>query len=192
MRMIRKEVEVDAAPAAVWEAWTTAAGAVTFFAPEARIGGGDALSPPRRSAPATRTSSCSSPQTRRRREGAAATAAVSSPTSPASCSPSTGTRRRAFPASARRRARPGSSSSSGPSPARRAALVALAEGRGAAAEGQGAAGRTLVRLTHLGFGEGDEWDAVFAYFERAWGTVLRRLARRFVSGPIDWEAPDGA
>lgn len=31
---------------------------------------------------------------------------------------------------------------------------------------------TRVRLTHLGFGEGDDWDATFAYFDNAWGRVL--------------------
>ena len=31
---------------------------------------------------------------------------------------------------------------------------------------------TRVRLTHLGFGEGSEWDETFAYFQRAWPLVL--------------------
>jgi uncharacterized protein YndB with AHSA1/START domain len=35
--VLRKEVEVAAAPAEVWAAWTTSAGAETFFAPRARI-----------------------------------------------------------------------------------------------------------------------------------------------------------
>jgi len=38
-------------------------------------------------------------------------------------------------------------------------------------------GRTLVRLTHLGFGEGPHWDETKAYFERAWPGVLERLVR---------------
>lgn len=31
---------------------------------------------------------------------------------------------------------------------------------------------TRVRLTHLGFGEGADWDATYAYFDNAWGRVL--------------------
>lgn len=46
--------------------------------------------------------------------------------------------------------------------------------------------RTLVRLDHLGFAEQaaahpdhrSEWEAVRAYFERAWGKVLTELARQ--------------
>jgi uncharacterized protein YndB with AHSA1/START domain len=49
--------------------------------------------------------------------------------------------------------------------------------------------RTLVRLTHLGFGKGADWDRVQEYFERAWALVLARLRELFESGPIDWERP---
>ena len=49
------------------------------------------------------------------------------------------------------------------------------------------AGQTRVTLRHDGWGEGEEWDAAFRYFSRAWaGVVLPRLKRRFESGPIDW------
>lgn len=48
---------------------------------------------------------------------------------------------------------------------------------------------TLVRLTHLGWREGKDWDDVYAYFQRAWAVVLSRLARSFEGGPIDWSAP---
>jgi uncharacterized protein YndB with AHSA1/START domain len=49
---------------------------------------------------------------------------------------------------------------------------------------------TRVTLRHDGWGEGGEWDAAFAYFERAWKrTVLPRLQHRFAVGPIDWTAP---
>jgi len=51
------------------------------------------------------------------------------------------------------------------------------------------AGKTRVTLTHLGWFEGGEWDQVFAYFERAWGVVLGRLAHRFEKGPLDWKNP---
>ena len=33
--------------------------------------------------------------------------------------------------------------------------------------------KTRVRLVHTGFLEGDEWDAYYRYFERAWRHVLR-------------------
>jgi uncharacterized protein YndB with AHSA1/START domain len=46
--------------------------------------------------------------------------------------------------------------------------------------------RTRVRLVHLGFGTGGQWDDTFKYFDRAWGRVLDNLARRFTEGPIDW------
>ena len=46
--------------------------------------------------------------------------------------------------------------------------------------------RTRVRLTHLGWGTGGQWDQAFAYFDRAWGRVLENLSKRFVDGPIDW------
>ncbi len=48
---------------------------------------------------------------------------------------------------------------------------------------------TLVRLTHLGWQDGDEWDQVYEYFESAWWTVLTRLRERFARGPIDWADP---
>jgi uncharacterized protein YndB with AHSA1/START domain len=35
-----------------------------------------------------------------------------------------------------------------------------------------APGRTHLRLTHLGFGQGADWDTTFTYFENAWGRVL--------------------
>jgi uncharacterized protein YndB with AHSA1/START domain len=51
-------------------------------------------------------------------------------------------------------------------------------------------GRTLVTLTHSGWGEGGQWDEAFAYFERAWGQiVLPRLQYRFSVGPVDWDDP---
>ncbi|MCA9604088.1 MAG: SRPBCC domain-containing protein [Myxococcales bacterium] len=41
---------------------------------------------------------------------------------------------------------------------------------------------TDVELTHLGFGEGEEWDACFDYFEAAWRRVLDSLAATFSRG----------
>lgn len=37
------------------------------------------------------------------------------------------------------------------------------------------AGTTLVRVTHLGFGDGENWDETYAYFEAAWDRVLARF-----------------
>jgi uncharacterized protein YndB with AHSA1/START domain len=48
---------------------------------------------------------------------------------------------------------------------------------------------TRVRLSHLGYGKGAEWERLRDYFERAWWIVLSRLHERFVNGPIDWSAP---
>ena len=39
--------------------------------------------------------------------------------------------------------------------------------------------RVRVKLAHVGFGEGAEWDEVQKYFESAWGVVLQRLEQRF-------------
>lgn len=38
-----------------------------------------------------------------------------------------------------------------------------------------AGGKTRVRLTHLGFGAGENWDGVYGYFDRAWTGVLAKL-----------------
>jgi uncharacterized protein YndB with AHSA1/START domain len=46
--------------------------------------------------------------------------------------------------------------------------------------------QTRVQLTHVGWGEGGEWDQAYTYFDRAWAAVLANLQKRFVSGPIDW------
>lgn len=49
---------------------------------------------------------------------------------------------------------------------------------------------TTVRFTHLGWGDGPDWDKAYDYFDRAWGAVvLPRFVRRFEQGPIDWKAP---
>jgi uncharacterized protein YndB with AHSA1/START domain len=50
--------------------------------------------------------------------------------------------------------------------------------------------QTRVRLTHLGWKEGEEWEKVFQYFLRAWDIVLGRLEHMFSTGKsIDWENP---
>jgi uncharacterized protein YndB with AHSA1/START domain len=45
---------------------------------------------------------------------------------------------------------------------------------------------TRVTLHHTGWGDGGQWDATYAYFDRAWGAVLANLKKRFDSGPQDW------
>jgi uncharacterized protein YndB with AHSA1/START domain len=42
-----------------------------------------------------------------------------------------------------------------------------------------AEGGTRAQLTHLGFGAGDEWDQVHAYFSRAWPHVMDAFAESF-------------
>jgi uncharacterized protein YndB with AHSA1/START domain len=47
---------------------------------------------------------------------------------------------------------------------------------------------TDVTLYHGGWGDGGQWDQAYAYFDRAWGNVLRNLQKRFEDGkPFDWE-----
>jgi uncharacterized protein YndB with AHSA1/START domain len=49
--------------------------------------------------------------------------------------------------------------------------------------------QTRLRFTHQGWGDGPEWDPVYAYFDAAWGgRVLPFLKYRFAKGPIDWKA----
>ena len=45
---------------------------------------------------------------------------------------------------------------------------------------------TRVTLHHTGWGDGDEWDKAYAYFDRAWTNVLANLKKRFETGPYDW------
>ncbi len=45
---------------------------------------------------------------------------------------------------------------------------------------------TRVSLHHTGWGDGGEWDATYAYFDRAWGAVLGNMKKRFETGPQDW------
>jgi uncharacterized protein YndB with AHSA1/START domain len=45
---------------------------------------------------------------------------------------------------------------------------------------------TRVRLHHVGWGDGGEWDRAYAYFDRAWTNVLANLKKRWESGPLDW------
>jgi uncharacterized protein YndB with AHSA1/START domain/uncharacterized protein YciI len=47
-------------------------------------------------------------------------------------------------------------------------------------------GRIRVNLAHYGFGEGEEWDAVWNYFNIAWSHVMDQFLRRFAG---DGELP---
>ena len=47
---------------------------------------------------------------------------------------------------------------------------------------------TRVTLTHVGWGDGGQWDDAHKYFDRAWGNVLENLRKRFAEGPVDWTA----
>ncbi len=40
-------------------------------------------------------------------------------------------------------------------------------------------GQTEIELIHAGWGEGGQWDEVYAYFDDAWGRVLTRLVEYF-------------
>ncbi len=46
--------------------------------------------------------------------------------------------------------------------------------------------QTRVRLRHLGWQGGPEWDEARIHFRRGWSGALARLSRRFTQGPIDW------
>ncbi|MFO0972884.1 MAG: SRPBCC domain-containing protein [Phycisphaerae bacterium] len=44
--------------------------------------------------------------------------------------------------------------------------------------------RTRVTVYHAGWQFGQQWDEVYAYFEKAWSHVLENLQKRFTSGPL--------
>lgn len=49
--------------------------------------------------------------------------------------------------------------------------------------------RTRLVFTHGNWGDGPEWDAAYAYFDKAWSAfVLPNLSWRVAHGPIDWKA----
>ena len=45
-------------------------------------------------------------------------------------------------------------------------------------------GKTKLKLTHSGFGEGEQWKEVRAYFDNAWDFVLKNLVTRFDGGEV--------
>jgi hypothetical protein len=49
---------------------------------------------------------------------------------------------------------------------------------------------TRVSLSQIGWGDGEDWDAVHAPFDQAWDEILRRLQYSFAVGPFDWSDPE--
>jgi hypothetical protein len=44
-----------------------------------------------------------------------------------------------------------------------------------------------VTIFHGGWGDGGQWDQAYAYFDKAWGSVLSNLQKRFVEKKaLDW------
>ena len=50
-------------------------------------------------------------------------------------------------------------------------------------------GLVKVSVIHSGFGEGEEWDASFDFFNWSWELVLGRFQHRFAARSIDWNHP---
>ncbi len=149
-RVLQKQVEVEAPAADVWSAWTTAEGARSFFAPDARIearpGGAYEI-----------YFALEMPEGKRGSEGCKVVAV------------DTGKRLAFtwnFPLSL-------------PEIRDEHTEVAIA------LEPLGEK-RTRVTLTATGWKPGEVWDKGYAYFEKAWDTVLTRLQSRFKAGPVDW------
>jgi uncharacterized protein YndB with AHSA1/START domain len=149
-RAVTKEVVISAPIEAVWQAWTTREGIVSFFAPdaqvEARVGGAfhihfDPLAAPgRKGADDMRFMALQAP-----------TLLSFDWNAPPHL------------AQARQQ--------------RTFVVVRLKDLDGKS---------TQVNLTHIGWGDGGEWDLAYAYFDRAWGNVLTNLKKRFETGPQDW------
>jgi uncharacterized protein YndB with AHSA1/START domain len=152
--MIRKEVVVNACVEAVWEAWTTPEGAVTFFAPRANIklaiGG-----------PYELFFDLDAPEGSRGGEGLRILSFL-----PLEMLSFDWNAPPQYPT-----VRQG----------QRTWVVVQFYPLGQS--------EVQVRLTHLGWRGGEEWDKVFQYFKRAWDIVLGRLEYRFSNGPIDWNNP---
>jgi len=52
--------------------------------------------------------------------------------------------------------------------------------------------KTKVIFTQSGWGEGEDWDKGYEYFDYAWKeVVLKRFVERFENGPVDWKKMEG-
>jgi len=151
---MEKEVVVKAAPAEVWDAWTTVEGARRFFAPDARLkimkGGAYEI-----------LFDTEAPPGKKGSEGSTVLSFV-----PGRMLSFTWGAPPKYAKSRRELAQ---------------WVVLLFEPVGER--------RTRVRFYELGWKEGKEGEAVYRYFDRAWDTVLGRLAYSFENGPIDWDRP---
>src|SRR5262245_9859524 len=159
---LRKAVVVAAPAAEVYAAWTTNAGAQTFFAPPTNIelgrrGAFDLDFPP--AAPtATRRAALLAPDAPPGKRGAEGLRVLSFiPGEMVSFewnAPPT------FPEIRKK----------GPSTFVVVQVTALEPNK------------TKVVLHHLGWGQGADWDKLYGYFDKAWDVVLGRLQTRFAEG----------
>ena len=157
-RVVRKEVNVNAPVEKVWNAWTTSAGAVKFFAPKARIelrmGGAYEL--------------YFDLEARKGLQGSEGCKVLSF--LPSEMLSFEWNAPPEFPNVRKEQAQ------------KHTWVVVQFHSL--------AKKQTRVKLTRLGWREGEEWEKVFQYFLRAWDIVLGRLERVFSTGmPIDWENP---
>ena len=51
---------------------------------------------------------------------------------------------------------------------------------------QQAPGKVEIEFIQHGWGVGEDWDKLYAYFDKAWDHVLGNLVKRFEQGPLDW------
>ncbi len=49
-------------------------------------------------------------------------------------------------------------------------------------------GKVKVEFIQHGWGNGENWDKLYDYFDKAWEYVLGNLVKRFESGPLNWDA----
>jgi uncharacterized protein YndB with AHSA1/START domain len=157
-RVIRKEVNVNASIEKVWKAWTTSDGAITFFAPKAKIeltlGGSYEL-----------YFDLEGPKGSQGSEDCRVLSFL-----PMEMLSFEWNSPPEFPEVRRQQAQ------------KHSWVVVQFHPLGQ--------DQTRVRLVHLGWREGSEWEKVFQYFQRAWDIVLARLEHTFSTGkPIDWEDP---
>jgi len=48
-------------------------------------------------------------------------------------------------------------------------------------------GKIRIDFNHCGWGEGEDWQKVYDYFDRAWSYVLGNFEKRMNNGPLNWE-----